>query len=54
MVAMQIKKVDAPVPVTADINIKVPVNLTLQPRRHTDTFIFISITPEVCNDSFFM
>ena len=34
---------NAPVPVTADINIKVPVNLTLEPRRHTDTFIFISI-----------
>ena len=34
---------NATVPVTADINIKVPVNLTLQPRRHTDTFIFISI-----------
>ena len=36
---------NAPVPVTADMNIKVPVNLKLQPRRHTDTHtdIFTSI-----------
>ena len=34
---------NAPVPVTTDIYIKVPVNLTLQPGRHTNTFIFISI-----------
>ena len=31
------------VPVTADMNIKVPVNLKLQPRRHTDTLIFTLI-----------
>ena len=31
------------VPVTADMNIKVPVNLKLQPRRHTDTLKFTSI-----------
>ena len=31
------------VPVTADMNIKVPVNLKLQPRRHTHTLIFSSI-----------
>ena len=30
---------NAPVPVTADMNIKVPVNLKLQPRRHTDTLM---------------
>ena len=34
---------NAPVPVTADMNIKVPVNLKLQPRRHTHTLIFSSI-----------
>ena len=34
---------NAPVPVTADLNIKVLVNLKLQPRRHTDTLIFTSI-----------
>ena len=34
---------NVPVPVTADMNIKVPVNLKLQPRRHTDTLIFTSI-----------
>ena len=34
---------NAPVQVTADMNIKVLVNLKLQPRRHTDTFIFTSI-----------
>ena len=39
------------VPVTADINIKVPVNLNLQPRRHTDTYFD---TPDVTNDSFVM
>ena len=44
---------NAPVPVTADMNIKVPVNLKLQPRRHTDTHIYFS-TPDVSNDSFFM
>ena len=41
---VQIKVVaKAPVPVTADINIKVPVNLKLQPRRHTDILLFTSI-----------
>ena len=30
------------VPVTADMNNKVPVNLKLQPRGHTDTLIFTS------------
>ena len=34
---------NVPVPVTADMNIKVPVNLKLQPRRHADTLIFTSI-----------
>ena len=43
-VSLSLKAVaNAPVPVTADINIKVPVNLKLQPRRHTDTLIFTSI-----------
>ena len=28
---------DEPVPATADMNIRVPVNLKLQPRRHTGT-----------------
>ena len=37
--------------VTADINIKVPVNLNLKPRRHTDTYFD---TPDVTNDSFVM
>ena len=31
---------NAPVPVTADMNIKVPVNLKLQPSRHTDTLFW--------------
>ena len=34
---------NAPVPVTTDMNIKVPVNLKLQSRRHADTLIFTSI-----------
>ena len=34
---------NAPVPVTADMNIKVPVSLNLQPRRHTDPPIFTLI-----------
>ena len=34
---------NAPVPVTADMNIKVLVNLKLQRRRHTVTLIFTSI-----------
>ena len=43
-ISLSLKAVaNAPVPVTADINIKVPVNLKLQPRRHTDTLIFTSI-----------
>ena len=37
--------------VTADINIKVPVNLNLKPRRHTDTYFD---TPDVTNDSLVM
>ena len=37
--------------VTADINIKVPVNLNLKSRRHTDTYFD---TPDVTNDSFVM
>ena len=43
-----------PVPVTVDINIKFPVNLKLQPRRHTDTLIFTSIHLDVFKDSSFM
>ena len=31
------------VPVTTGMNIKVPVNSNLQPRRHTDTLIFTSL-----------
>ena len=31
------------VPVTTDMNIRVPVNLKLQQRRHTGTLIFTSI-----------
>ena len=31
------------VPVTADMNIKVPVNLKQQPRRHNGTLTFTSI-----------
>ena len=31
--------INAPVPVTVDVNIKAPVNLKLQPRRHTDTLM---------------
>ena len=34
---------NAPVPVMADMNIKVSVNSKLQPRRHTDTLIFTAI-----------
>ena len=34
---------NSPVPVTADMNVKVPVNLKLQPRRHTDTLLFTTI-----------
>ena len=34
---------NGPIPVTADMNIKVPVNLKLQSRRHADTLIFTSI-----------
>ena len=34
---------NAPVLVTADINVKVLVNLKLQPRRHSDTLIFTLI-----------
>ena len=34
---------NTPVPVTTGMNIKVPENLNLQPRRHTDTLIFTSI-----------
>ena len=34
---------DALVPVMADMNIKVLVNLKLQPRRHSDTLRFTSI-----------
>ena len=34
---------NALVPVTADMNIKVPVNLKLQRRRQTVTLIFTSI-----------
>ena len=45
---------NAPVPVTADVNIKVRVDLNLQLRRHTGTLIFTSIHPDVSNDSFFM
>ena len=33
----------AQIPVTADMNIKAPVNLKLQSRGHTDTLIFTSI-----------
>ena len=41
------------VPVTADMNIKVLVNLKSQPRRHPDTLIYFD-TPDVSNDSFFI
>ena len=34
---------NAPVQVTANINIKVPVDLKLQHRRHSGTLIFTSI-----------
>ena len=34
---------NASIPVTADMNIKVPVNLKLQPRGHTGTLIFTLI-----------
>ena len=34
---------NALVPVTADVNIEVPVNLKLQLRRHTGTLIFTLI-----------
>ena len=42
--------------VMADMNIKVPVNLKLQLRRHTGTLIFIYFnTPaDIYNDSFFI
>ena len=46
---------NAPVTVMADMNIKVPVNLKLQLRRHTGTLIFIYFnTPDISNDSFFI
>ena len=32
---------NAPVPVTVDMNIKVPVDLKLQPRRHTGTLLYL-------------
>ena len=39
----------------ADMNIKVPVNLKLQLRRHTGTLIFIYFnTRDISNDSFFI
>ena len=34
---------NAPIPATVDMNIKVPVDLKIQLRRHTGTFIFTSI-----------
>ena len=34
---------NAPVPETADMSIKIPVNLKLQPSRHIDTLIFTSM-----------
>ena len=34
---------NAPIPVMVDINIKVPVDLKLQLKRHTGTIIFTSI-----------
>ena len=43
MKALKKAVANAPVPVTADMNIKVLVNLKLQPRRHTDTLIFTTI-----------
>ena len=43
MKALKKAVANAPVPVTADMNIKVLVNLKLQPRRHTGTVIFTSI-----------
>ena len=43
MKALKKAVANAPVPVTADMNIKVLVNLKLQPRRHTDTLIFTLI-----------
>ena len=44
---------NTPVSVTTDMNIKAPVNLKLQPRRHIDTHTYFN-TPDVSNDSFFM
>ena len=44
---------NTPVSVMTDMNIKAPVNLKLQPRRHIDTHIYFN-TPDVSNDSFFM
>ena len=43
MKALKKAVANAPAPVTADMNIKVLVNLKLQPRRHTDTLIFTTI-----------
>ena len=34
---------NTPLPVTLDMNIKVPVNLKLQPRRHTLTYSSIHL-----------
>ena len=45
---------NAPVPVTADMNIKVPANLKLQRRRHTCYSYIYFDTSGVSNDLFFM
>ena len=42
---------NAPVPVTADMNIKVPVNVKLQPWRYARFFIsniYFSTQPQCC------
>ena len=45
---------NAPVPVTADMNIKVPVNVKLQRKRHTCYSYTYFDTSDVSNYSFFM
>ena len=44
---------NAAIPVTADMNIKLPVHLQLQPKIHTDTYIYFD-TPDVSNDLIFI
>ena len=44
---------NTPIPVTTNINIKVPVNLKLQLRGHTGTLIFTQIYPMYLRFIFF-